>query len=84
MKSVELPHFRAALQALGPTDRQRAAVLDMPLRTFTDLKTRKLPRHVQRIARPDLLRALADDMEHLQHTQLVGTREGNQLESTSP
>jgi hypothetical protein len=69
MNSTLFPKFSAELNALGRTNHERARALAMPLRTFMDWKSSKLPFHVQRIMRPNLLRALADDLEASQQSQ---------------
>lgn len=76
MNSTPFPKFSAELDALGRTNQERASALDMPLRTFMDWKSSKLPFHVKRIMRPSLLRALADDIEASQksHPSSVSTQ----------
>jgi hypothetical protein len=60
---MALENFTNALLSLGPNDRERAEKLGIPIRTFMDYKAGRLPWHVIRLMRPDLLRALAQDAE---------------------
>lgn len=65
----ECPNFTAAVRALGATRRARAAQLKCDPKTVDRLMDR-LPESLKIFrARPDLLRALADDLERLLDTQ---------------
>lgn len=54
--------FITRLRAFGATDVERAHNAAIPLRTFKEYKAGRLPASVTRL-HPDLLRALANDLE---------------------
>lgn len=65
------PTFYAALMALGKTDVERAAKIGISYKTIKRLKER-IPEPVLSFDQvPDLLRALADDMEAMLAEQQV-------------
>jgi hypothetical protein len=58
----ELISFFEALDGLGKTNRERAKAINVPLRTFYDLKRAKLHSQVRMLLRnADLLEALLED-----------------------
>lgn len=57
-------HFSKTLLELGKTDNERAAALGVSRMTLAQLKAGRIPRSVLILSRqPQLLRALADDIE---------------------
>lgn len=58
-----LHHFKATLLSYGATDRERARALGVSLRTFMNYKTGQIPRSLRCLMRPEILRALAMDVE---------------------
>lgn len=58
-----LHHFRATLLTYGTTDGERARALGVSLRTFMNYKAGQIPRSLRCLMRPELLRALAMDVE---------------------
>lgn len=60
----QLPRFTAALEALAPTNTERAKALDVDPRTITRYRNHELPQQITQLMKcPELLRALADDAE---------------------
>lgn len=59
-------YFRAALDAVAPTDRERCAILGIHPRTLTRYKAGQLPPPLPELMRrPELLQALAQDAKRL-------------------
>lgn len=64
METKQLPNFKQAILALGPTDEIRARQLGVSRRTFMDYK-RAIPTGMRRLIRRDILEALLRDVDLL-------------------
>lgn len=66
-KFDQYPHYLAAIDSLGTTDRIRAQRLGVSVRTVTDYKAGKYPRIIDTLVRnPILLEALMRDVQNQQ------------------
>lgn len=69
-------HFRAALAAVGRTDRERCRALGLNQRTLTRYKAGMLPPPIpQFMRRPEILTALAQDAEELNAAESEAPRQ---------